>query len=82
MTGGNPDVVIAAMIANAGIAVLKFLGFLLTGRPSMLAETYHSVSDTGNQMLLLLGIKYSQREPTRSHPFGYGKAQFFEYQLS
>ncbi|MFB6236469.1 MAG: cation diffusion facilitator family transporter [Halopenitus sp.] len=77
MAGASTGVVIAAMIANAGIAVLKFLGFLLTGSPSMLAETYHSISDTGNQVLLLVGIKYSQQEPSEKHPFGYGKAQFF-----
>jgi len=77
MAGGSTGVVVAAMFANGGIAVLKFLGFLLTGSPSMLAETYHSISDTGNQVLLLVGIKYSQREATQAHPFGYGKAQFF-----
>jgi cation diffusion facilitator family transporter len=74
---GSTGVVVAAMIANGAIAVLKFLGFLLTGSPSMLAETYHSISDTGNQVLLLVGIKYSQQEATRTHPFGYGRAQFF-----
>jgi cation diffusion facilitator family transporter len=77
MAGGSTGVVIAAMIANGGIAVLKFFGFLLTGSPSMLAETYHSISDTGNQVLLLIGIKYSQRGASSVHPFGYGKAQFF-----
>ena len=74
---GSKSVVIAAMIANGGIAVLKFFGFLLTGSPSMLAETYHSISDTGNQVLLLVGIKYSERSASSIHPFGYGKAQFF-----
>lgn len=77
MAGGSSGVVVAAMFANGGIAVLKFFGFLLTGSPSMLAETYHSISDTGNQVLLLVGIKYSKQDPTRTHPFGYGKAQFF-----
>jgi cation diffusion facilitator family transporter len=74
---GSTGVVIAAMIANGGIAILKFIGFLLTGSPSMLAETYHSISDTGNQVLLLIGIKYSQKEASDQHPFGYGKSQFF-----
>jgi len=69
--------VIAALIANGGITVLKFGGFLLTGSPSMLSETYHSVSDTGNQVFLLIGLRYGGREPDRRHPFGYGKAQFF-----
>jgi cation diffusion facilitator family transporter len=70
-------VVIAALIANGAIAVLKFVGFLATGSPSMLSETYHSISDTGNQVFLLVGIRYSGRDASRAHPFGYGKAQFF-----
>ena len=70
-------VVLAALVANAAIAVLKFLGYLLTGSPAMLSETYHSISDTGNQVFLLVGIFYGRKEPTRDHPFGYGKAQFF-----
>ncbi|MFD1687785.1 cation diffusion facilitator family transporter [Halolamina salifodinae] len=57
--------------------MLKFVGFLLTGSPSMLSETYHSISDTGNQVFLLIGIRYSGKEASRGHPFGYGKAQFF-----
>jgi len=77
MAAGSTGVVIAAMIANGGIAILKFIGFLLTGSPSMLAETLHSISDTGNQVLLLVGIKFSERGATNTHPFGYGKAQFF-----
>jgi len=43
----------------------------------MLPETYHSISVTGNQVFLLIGIRYSAKEPSRDHPFGYGKAQFF-----
>jgi cation diffusion facilitator family transporter len=70
-------VVIAALVANGSIAVMKFLGFLATGSPSMLSETYHSISDTGNQVFLLIGIRYSGKEASRAHPFGYGKAQFF-----
>ena len=73
----SKSVVIAALIANGAIAVLKFLGFLLTGSPAMLSETYHSISDTGNQVFLLIGIRYSGREASKRHPFGYGKAQFF-----
>jgi len=69
--------VIAALIANAAIAVLKFVGFLLTASPSMLSETYHSISDTGNQVFLLIGLRFGGREADRQHPFGYGKAQFF-----
>ncbi|MFB6142121.1 MAG: cation diffusion facilitator family transporter [Halorientalis sp.] len=77
MAGNSTGVVVAALVANGLIAVLKFVGFLLTGSPAMLSETYHSISDTGNQVLLLVGIRYGRRDPDRRHPFGYGKAQFF-----
>ena len=73
----STSVVIAALVANGAIAILKFAGYLLTGSPAMLSEVYHSISDTGNQVFLLVGIKYGGREASRSHPFGYGKAQFF-----
>jgi cation diffusion facilitator family transporter len=73
----STSVVLAALFANGAIAILKFGGFLLTGSPAMLSETYHSVSDTGNQVFLLIGIKYGAQEASRSHPFGHGKAQFF-----
>ena len=73
----SKSVVIAALVANGAIAVLKFFGFLLTGSAAMLSETYHSISDTGNQVFLLIGIRYSNRDASRGHPFGYGKAQFF-----
>ncbi len=73
----STSVVLAALFANGAIAVLKFGGFLLTGSPAMLSETYHSVSDTGNQIFLLIGIKYGAQEANRTHPFGHGKAQFF-----
>ncbi|WP_135303478.1 cation diffusion facilitator family transporter [Haloarcula amylovorans] len=74
---GSKSVVLAALVANGAIAILKFFGFLLTGSAAMLSETYHSISDTGNQVFLLIGIRYSGRDPDRTHPFGYGKAQFF-----
>ncbi|WP_336035701.1 cation diffusion facilitator family transporter [Halobacterium yunchengense] len=74
---GSKTVVLAALFANGAIAVLKFGGFLLTQSPAMLSETYHSISDTGNQVFLLIGLRYGGKDPTRSHPFGYGKAQFF-----
>jgi cation diffusion facilitator family transporter len=77
MAGNSTGVVVAALIANGAIAVLKFVGFLLTGSPAMLSETYHSISDTGNQVFLLVGIFYGRRERSDRHPFGYGKAQFF-----
>lgn len=74
---GSKGVVLAALFANGAIAIMKFGGFLLTGSPSMLSETYHSISDTGNQVFLLVGIRYSEKQSSRQHPFGYGKAQFF-----
>jgi len=74
---GSRSVVLAALFANGAIAILKFAGFLLTASPSMLSETYHSISDTGNQVFLLVGLRFGGREADRQHPFGYGKAQFF-----
>ncbi|WP_158058617.1 cation diffusion facilitator family transporter [Halorussus halophilus] len=73
----SKSVVIAALIANGAIAILKFIGFTLTGSAAMLSETYHSISDTGNQVFLLIGIRYSKKDASRGHPFGYGKAEFF-----
>jgi cation diffusion facilitator family transporter len=73
--GGNKAVV-AALLANTGIAVMKFLAFALTGASSMLAEGIHSVADSGNQVLLLLGGKRSKREATPQHPFGFGRERY------
>jgi len=70
-------VVLAALVANGAIAILKFIAWGITQSPAMLSEVYHSISDTGNQVFLLVGIKYGGRDASRSHPFGYGKAQFF-----
>jgi cation diffusion facilitator family transporter len=72
----SKPVVVAALLANLTIGGLKFGAFVLTGSAAMLAETYHSVSDTGNQVLLLIGLSRSRKGPTRTHPFGHGKAQF------
>jgi cation diffusion facilitator family transporter len=69
--------VVAALLANAGIAVAKFVGFLITGSGSMLAESVHSVADSGNQALLLLGGRKAQKAPTADHPFGYGRERYF-----
>jgi cation diffusion facilitator family transporter len=79
MAGGGHGTraVLAALLANAGIALAKFVGFLLTGSGSMLAESVHSVADTGNQGLLLLGGKKARRAPTEEHPFGYGRERYF-----
>jgi len=70
-------VVIAALIANFLIAVAKFIAWSITGSSSMLSEAYHSVSDTGNQVLLLLGIRLGEEGASRKHPFGRGKEQYF-----
>ncbi len=70
-------VVLAALVANGAIAILKFVGFTLTGSAAMLSETYHSISDTGNQVFLLIGLRFGKREANQQHPFGTGKAQFF-----
>jgi cation diffusion facilitator family transporter len=67
----------AALAANMGIAVAKFVGFLLTGSSSMLAESAHSVADSGNQALLLVGGRRSRRRATAAHPFGYGRDRYF-----
>jgi cation diffusion facilitator family transporter len=75
--GGGTKAILAALFANAGIAVSKFIGFLITGSSSMLAESVHSVADTSNQGLLLLGMKTSQRKATKNHPFGFGRDRYF-----
>jgi cation diffusion facilitator family transporter len=75
--GGGTRAVIAALAANAGIAAAKFVGFLFTGSSSMLAESVHSLVDTVNQGLLLVGKKRGEREATPEHPFGYGRDRYF-----
>ena len=74
---GSRKAIMAALIANSGIAVAKFLGFLVTQSSAMLAEAVHSVADVSNQGLLLLGGRQSRREPTATHPFGYGRERYF-----
>jgi cation diffusion facilitator family transporter len=69
--------VLAALGANLGIAVIKFVAFLFTGSASMLAESVHSVADTGNELLLLFGSGRSRRARTELHPFGYGRERYF-----
>jgi cation diffusion facilitator family transporter len=73
---GGTRAVIAALLANTGIAVMKFVAFALTGASSMLAEGIHSVADSGNQGLLLLGGKRADRQATKEHPFGFGRERY------
>jgi cation diffusion facilitator family transporter len=75
-TEGGTKAVVAALLANVGIAALKFTAWALTGASSMLAEAIHSVADSGNQVLLLVGGRRSRREATEEHPFGYGRERY------
>jgi cation diffusion facilitator family transporter len=73
---GGTKAVVAALLANIGIAITKFVAWALTGASSMLAEAIHSVADSGNQVLLLVGGRRAQREATPEHPFGYGRTRY------
>ena len=74
--GGGVRAIVAALAANLGIAAVKLVAYLLTSSSSMLAEAVHSVADSGNQVLLLLGGRRARREPDEAHPFGYGRERF------
>ncbi|MCW2884290.1 MAG: hypothetical protein QOE54_5314 [Streptosporangiaceae bacterium] len=74
---GGTKAIMAALAANLGIAVAKFVAFGFTGSTSMMAEGVHSVADSGNQALLILGRKRSERDRTPEHPFGFGRERFF-----
>ncbi len=77
MAGSGRRAILTALFANLGVATAKFVAWVYTGSASMLAEGIHSVADTGNQLLLLLGFSRASRPPTPEHPFGYGRERYF-----
>src|SRR5829696_1927320 len=82
MAGGgdgheSTGAILAAFMANMGIAMAKFAGFLVTGSSSLLAESIHSVADSSNQGLLFLGGRQAKRAPSQLHQFGYGRVRYF-----
>ena len=77
MNTESKKAVLAALAANSGLAIAKFVGFAATGAASLLAEAVHSVADTSNQALLLWGGRAAQREPSPKHPYGYGRERYF-----
>jgi cation diffusion facilitator family transporter len=74
---GSTRAIVAAFLANLGIALAKFVAFAVTGAASMLAEGVHSIADTGNQGLLFLGGRRARKPPSQQHPFGYGRERYF-----
>jgi len=75
-TEGSTKAIVAALTANIGIAITKFIAAGISGSASMFAEAIHSVADSGNQLLLIVGGKRSRREATAAHPFGYGRSRY------
>ncbi|MFE5670046.1 cation diffusion facilitator family transporter [Agromyces sp. NPDC056523] len=73
---GGTKAILAAFLANTGIAVTKFIAWLVSGSASMLAESVHSVADAGNQLLLFAGGRRARKEADREHPFGYGRERY------
>lgn len=77
MASGSTKAILAALFANLGIAIAKFVGYAFTSSSSMLAEAIHSVADTSNQALLLFGGRQARRDATPEHPFGFGRERYF-----
>ena len=77
MNADSKKAVLAALAANSGLAIAKFVGFAATGAASLLAEAVHSVADTTNQALLLWGGRAAKRDPSPAHPYGYGRERYF-----
>lgn len=75
-TEGSMRAIIAALLANIGIAITKFIAAAFSGSASMFAEGIHSLADSGNQILLIVGGKRSRRAATAAHPFGYGRSRY------
>jgi cation diffusion facilitator family transporter len=75
-TEGSMRAIIAALLANIGIAITKFIAAFFSGSASMLAEGIHSLADSGNQILLIIGGKRARRAASESHPFGYGRSRY------
>lgn len=75
-TEGSMRAIIAALMANIGIAITKFIAAAFSGSASMFAEGIHSVADSGNQILLIIGGKRAKRAATAAHPFGYGRSRY------
>lgn len=69
--------VLGALIANGLITIAKFVAAVMTGSSGLMAEAFHSLADTTNQIFLLLGLRFYNRPASRKHPFGYGKERFF-----
>ncbi|WP_141809079.1 cation diffusion facilitator family transporter [Nocardia bhagyanarayanae] len=74
---GSRAAIFAALGADIGIAIAKFVGWAITGSSSMLAEAMHSIADTANQFLLLIGQRRAAKRPDTLHPFGYGRNRYF-----